>query len=301
MRVLVTGSSGFLGWHLVRHLERMGAEVHGTYVLNRPAFERAEVHRLDIREAGECEALLARLSPSHLVHTAAMSQTADCERDPAMARAINVQGTANLLAAASRVGDAPPHFVHVSTDLVFDGKWSDYDETAAPNPIQVYGDTKLQAEELVIESKLTWAILRSALIFGAESPFHSSFLQWMLKLLRRESSGKLFVDEYRSPVWVEDLCHAIHLVGSQMVSGLYHCSGTQRLSRWEFGRLVGQVYGLGVDESLKGTRAQSGLESTRPADVSLNSSNLANAVGWRATDCESALRQIASGKSEAGY
>ena len=123
--------------------------------------------------------------------------------------------------------------------------------------------------------------------------FFKSFLQWMLQLLRGEKQGKLFTDEFRSPVWVEDLCRAIELVCNTGLTGLFHCGGPDRLSRWQFGELVANVYGIQIDPSLRGTRVESGLADTRPADVSMDSGKL-KLIGWTSTNAHTALETISA-------
>jgi dTDP-4-dehydrorhamnose reductase len=224
-----------------------------------------------------------------------MSQTGDCERNPALADDVNVHGTYHLAQAAMKLLKPRPHFIYLSTDLVFDGLSAPYNVAAKPAPVQQYGTSKLAAEAMFSRFGVyhgAGAVLRSALIFGAPTPHHQSFLQWMLSMLRGDAGGKLFADEIRTPVWVEDLCAAIILLMSSRAKGVYHCGGPDRLSRWQFGQLVAQIYGIPLKETLRGTREEAGLASTRPADVSLDSGKLHKRLRWKSTPTREALQRI---------
>ena len=141
MRVLVTGASGFLGYHLTRLLEPRH-ETMATYCSRPVEFEKAEASQFDLRIANQCARLVAGFSPSHIVHAAAMTLTGECEKDPDQARLTNVQGTQNLLDAAQAL-EPRPHFIFVSTDLVFNGQRGRYREIDPTDPLQVYGQTKV--------------------------------------------------------------------------------------------------------------------------------------------------------------
>jgi len=293
LRILVTGASGFLGYHLVHHLvgeaQLPPHSIFGTWCSASVDLAPATGYRLDLRDADAVRSLLADLSPTHVVHTAAMSQTGDCERDPDAAYESNVAATANLVGACEGLAQKP-HLCHISTDLVFDGTMGNYSEEDAPNPIQVYGTTKLAAEEQVRVYNGQWCILRSALIYGPATPNRSSFLQWMLQGLRA-GNASLFCDEYRTPIFVDDLCAAIYCLCKQRQTGLFHCGGSERLSRWEFGCRVADAYGL---EAPRGglTRAAAGMESSRAGDVSLELTRLREATSLSPTPLAEALIKI---------
>lgn len=293
MKVLVTGSSGFLGYHLVANLKALQVPVTGT-VFQRPALSVSDV-RLDITSAEECGQVLRDHSPTHVIHTAALSQTGECQQFSDRAHAINVKGTQNLLHACETLPD-PPHFVHISTDLVFDGtdKW--YTETVATIPIQVYGKTKLQAEQLLPHYRGAWALVRSALIYGPAAGARECFLQWMLKDLR-EGSGAFFEDEFRTPVYVADLCDLLIAICRSGATGLFHAGGCDRLSRFEFAGQVAEVAGLTIYESQRSTRISKGLETVRPRDVSLDSHKAMRDLNWKPATVSDALKKILTRKS----
>lgn len=293
MRVLVTGASGFLGYHLIEYFRKTagpGVEVVGTYHRTKPDLPDVHLVPVDLRGEKDCEDLLAGLSPTHFVHTAALSQTGDCEQSPYEAFATNVLATRNLVHACQLL-PAKPYLLSLSSDLVFDGATGNYHEADEARPLQVYGTTKLQSEQETSEYCGPSAVLRSSLIYGAATPHRRCFLQWMVNGIR-EGRGSLFADEIRNPVWVEDLCGAIRQMCIRQTVGLFHCAGAERLSRWDFGRVVADVYGLELPKELRSTRAAHGLNGVRPADVTLNTERLQAEIGYSPTPLRQALQHV---------
>ncbi|MGB3965379.1 MAG: sugar nucleotide-binding protein, partial [Planctomycetota bacterium] len=135
LRILVTGGSGFLAGHLVAAVRQAG---HVAVTTGRSGGDIA----VDLTARGMVAAVVEAARPDVALHLAACSRLADCERDPAMARAVNVGITAAL---AERLG---ARLLVVSTDLVFDGRGAPYAVTAPVSPLSVYGATKAEAEEV---------------------------------------------------------------------------------------------------------------------------------------------------------
>lgn len=225
-----------------------------------------------------------------------MALTSDCERDPEGAHASNVSATANLLQAA-QMQPAPPFFLHVSTDLVFDGTVGNYSENDPPNPIMVYGRTKLAAEQLVRESAVPCAVVRSSLVFGPPGSGRKSFLDWMIDGIR-EGKGVLFADEYRTPVYVDDLCMFLETACIRAATGTWHCAGPERLSRYEFGLRVAEAFALPAANVRKGYLRDTPIAAPRPADVSLDISKARQYLGFRPLFPAGALEKA---KSSAAY
>ena len=237
-------------------------------------FERAESASFDFRDAAACRRLIAAWQPTHIVHAGAITLTGDCERDPKGAREANVGGTRNLIEAAIGVRH-PPHLTFVSTDLVFDGTKPGgyYNERDQPNPLMEYGRTKVDAENLVAGAAgsrgAEAVVIRSALIFGPDLAPRPCFLKWMLAGIA-ESKGALFTDEYRSPVFVEDLAALIARVCETRATGKFHAGGSERLSRYAFGLLAAEVYGLPAANVIGRPSGSVTLSCPRPRDVSMD-------------------------------
>ena len=244
-KILVTGGAGFLGWWLTRRLEKEGFDVVTTVHRVKPVFERAKTWRVDLTIADEVKSMLRKVQPDVVVHTAAMTQTGPCEKNPEAARLANVAATRNLADALfggktkGKSETSAPYLIFTSTDLVFDGENAPYDESAKPNPIMCYGATKWEAEQALqtLCSSDAITILRLALMFGPLTPHRQSFLSWMGKSLRAEQELALFTDEWRTSVWVGDVVEAIVRLIRKPAPGLFHCGGGARVSRFCNGRI----------------------------------------------------------------
>ncbi|MCX7718066.1 MAG: SDR family oxidoreductase [Candidatus Sumerlaeaceae bacterium] len=296
MRLLVTGASGYLGWHLVRYLAACGHQVLGCWASREVRFPDAESARLDVRDADACRALVNQWRATHIIHAGAMTKTDECERDPNAAQAVNVDGTRHLLEAAER---ADSHFTLVSTDLVFDGRrpggMYPVEEQGGPDeprPVMEYGRTKLAAERIVRDYMARGgaaAVVRSALIYGPPGAPRPCFLEWLLRNIR-EARGAVFTDEYRSPVFVGDLCRLLERVATRRATGLWHASGPERLSRYEFALLAADAAGLPRERVIGRRQADVALDAPRPADVSLDISATCAAFDWHPLPCRDGLR-----------
>jgi len=293
--ILVTGAAGFLGWHLVRRLEREEIPVVATIHKVDAEFVRADVRRVELSSVKPVERLLEVMRPAAIVHTAALTQTGVCEEKPEAATRANVEATQVLLDAAAGLArdNIPlPYLILTSTDLVFDGESAPYDENSQTWPIIHYGKTKLAAEEVVKSYPGPWTILRPALMYGAPTPYRSSFLEWIRTPLREGREVTLFVDEWRTPVLVDDVVEAILRLLHKPQAGVFHCGGTQRLSRKEMGEAIARAYGLPAAKIRPARRADVDLSCPRPRDVSLISARIAAALGLRLVGFEEGLQRV---------
>jgi dTDP-4-dehydrorhamnose reductase len=178
------------------------------------------------------EALYRKENPGCIVHCAALSRVQDCHADPELAHKLNVEATAFL---AGLFADLP--FVFLSTDLVFDGLEGNYDESAKVNPPTEYGRSKAAAE-LVVLANARHTVVRTSLNAGDSPTGDRAFNEQLIRAWKKGEVVRLFTDEFRSPILVEHTARAIWELLAEDKPGLYHVAGSQRLSRWEIGKLV---------------------------------------------------------------
>ena len=290
-RYLVTGATGYVGESLLRSLpvQAPGGPVLGLgWTRELPG---ARIVRLDLRDAGAVRKLLREFLPTAVFHCAAATEVADCEKDPAAARAHIVEATRHLLDGLS--AEAPGATIAaLSTDVVFDGERGMYREEDEARPLSVYGRLKLESERLVLRHP-GGLVLRSSLIFGRRGTHKGTFLAWMIDTLAGGRPLTLFEDELRTPVFVEDLGRAMIAMVRRRQRGLWHAGGPERLSRVEMGRVVCRAFSF--DESLiRAVRlADSTYPAPRPRDVSLDSSRLRASLGWGPRRFEDVVRSLA--------
>jgi dTDP-4-dehydrorhamnose reductase len=247
-RLLVTGGCGYLGRELVRLASGRGHEVRATWLHARPRAD-ADWVQADVRDPAAMRAAVAGCGA--VIHTAYVQGEGAWE--------VNADGSLAVAEAARDV-----RLVHLSTDLVFDGRRGRYHEDDAPAPLNDYGRSKAEAETRVRRSHPEALLVRTSLLYGGAEPGPQ-------ERLAREHT-RFFVDELRSPVHVVDLADALlELVGLD-VSGPLHLGGADDVSRFDFAVL------LGADpERLEAAHTT----PDRPADVTLDSSRAAALLSTR--------------------
>ncbi len=251
-RILVTGAAGFLGGFAIAALRARGAEVLTT---SRSAGDAA----VDLATPGMIDAVVEALAPDRVLNLAALSRLADCERDPQRAERVNHRLPAQW---AARFG---PRLVHVSTDLVFDGRAAPYDAGASPSPLSAYGHSKAAGETAVLAAG--GCVVRLPLLFGPDERGRgaTAMLRAAFAAARRV---ELYTNEYRTPLHARDAAEALAEVAlAERAPSLLHLAGPERCSRWSLGQRFCALHGFD-GARLVPIECQDPL---RPRDVSLRS------------------------------
>jgi dTDP-4-dehydrorhamnose reductase len=253
-RVVVTGAAGLIGQYLVNTAPRWGPQwdVQGL--------TRAD---LDMTDHAAVEQAWQRLHPSAVIHCAALSRTKDCELDPQLARRINVESTAQL---ARLCTDIP--FIFLSSGEVFDGRRGWYREDDRPTPINVYGKTKLEAEQQVLQNP-RHTVLRIVLTAGTSKIGDRSFVEDMCRAAKDGRNVTLYADEFRCPLPAGVIARTVWELVQRDCPGLFHVGGSERLSRWEIGDALLPWYPELNGRLVKGSSVDH-RGAPRPADLSLN-------------------------------
>ncbi|MCX7860269.1 MAG: SDR family oxidoreductase [Chloroflexus sp.] len=274
---LITGGTGYLGSALIRHARTRGLAVVATFHSQTPPPQPGVVWQpLDLRDPAAVIALISEVKPAVIIHTAFRQYEPDL-------MAITGDGPGHVATAAAQVG---ARLIHMSSDVIFDGeKVGAYTEADPPNPITDYGRAKARAEALVQAIYPAAAIVRTSLIYGFDPlDRHSAFA---LAVARGERTEKLFYDELRCPVFVEDLAAALLDLAQSDYRGVIHFAGAETLSRYEWGRLLAQAYGLDADRIAGAFSAES--PTPRPRNCALDISR-AQQLGYRLRGANEVLR-----------
>eukprot|EP00250_Pteridium_aquilinum_P007194 c16966_g1_i1 orf=154-840(+) len=215
--VLVVGGSGYLGLHLLQALashRRLGF----TYFSHPPPpalVPHARPFQVDLRSGEGFHSISLHLGhPRVVINCAAISVPRECEADPSSATAINVPH-ALLNWLSSLDGADPPLLIHLSTDQVYEGTKSFYEEGDEMKPVNAYGRSKLEAEQVIMKSWPNYAILRSSIIYGPQPVVQvqkSLPIQWIDGVLSSGKGAEFFLDEFRCPVFVKDLVKVVELL-----------------------------------------------------------------------------------------
>jgi len=264
-RAIITGAAGLIGQYLVKTAPRWAPD------RDMQGLARAD---LDLTDRANVERTWQSIKPNAVIHCAALSRTKDCEQDPEQARRINVEATA-YLAQLSR--DIP--FIFLSSGEVFDGRTGWYGETDEPNPINVYGQTKLEAEQAVLQNP-RHTVVRIVLTAGTSETSDRSFVEDMCRTAKAGMDMTLYEDEFRCPLPAGVIARAIWELVDCEQPGLYHLGGSDRLSRWEIGETLLPWCPELKGHLMKGS-ARNHVGSPRPADLSLRFDKIQSLLSFR--------------------
>lgn len=246
--ILITGSNGLLGQKLVRRLLKKAQTQDINIVAvsrgaSRLPFTEGYIYEsIELTDFDKVEACLFKYLPDVVIHTAAITQVDICEENPDDCYLQNVKVLDRFLAycATYRV-----HFCYISTDFVFDGTAGPYTEADTPNPISVYGYSKLAAENAVQNTLSNWSIVRTVLVYGInETNSRPNFPYWVKEKLENGETISVVNDQFRTPTCVEDLAWACIEIALNNKQGIYHISGEEMMSIEEFARKAADFWHL---------------------------------------------------------
>ncbi len=258
-RIFVTGGTGYLGMALLRHLERYDAELGASYLQHPPAITCPNLAwmRMDLRTPDMVRALLHAFHPTAIIHTAFVQYEPDL-------MAITGYGSGIVAEVAAELG---ARLIHMSSDVIFDGEQPNpYTEDDPPNPISAYGEAKALAERLVRAAHPAATIVRTSLIYGFEPIDRQT--RFALEIAAGQRHDRLFTDEYRCPIFVDDLAAALIELLTTEHAGVLNIAGADRVSRYELGCLLAKALGYNPDQIQSGR--SSDLPVRRPRNCSLD-------------------------------
>lgn len=218
---------------------------------------------------------LEEVCPSVVVHTAGLTSVEKCENDPELAYYINVE-LSKMVAKATKRLDIP--MVHISTDHLFEGKGSYLSEFEPTNGINVYGKTKALAEEYVGEINTESLIIRSNFYCWGTS-YRKSFSDHIINSLRNNQELNLFDDVHYTPILAEYLIQTVHDLLARNAKGTYNVVSDDRISKYEFGILIADEFGLDKSLIQRASKASQPNLVSRPADMSLSNRKVKELLG----------------------
>ena len=242
-RVLITGSNGLLGQKIVYLLlDRNGSNAKQYQIIATSKGENRLINKkgyqyysLDITNEQEVIDVFAKTKPHIVINTAAMTNVDQCENDRKGCDMLNIEAVKHQLHALEQMQQHEknyhPHFIQLSTDFVFDGEAGPYKETDKPNPVSYYGESKNKADELVLHSKLSSAIVRTIIVYGlVDNMSRSNIVLWAKGALEKGEKINVINDQFRASTLAEDLAEACMLIADKKAKGIYHISGRDTYS-----------------------------------------------------------------------
>lgn len=285
-RILLVGSAGQLGSELSHTLKAQGEVT---------TVSRAE---LDLTQSEAIRQTVQSVSPNVIVNAAAYTAVDKAEDDADTAKAVNAIAPTILAEESQKLGAT---LVHISTDYVFNGrKNTPYLETDMPEPLGIYGKTKLMGEDGIRQSCDRSIIVRTAWVYGAQGK--GNFVKTMLRLGAEREELRVVVDQVGSPTWTKDLADVTTALvqrsqAADDVFGLYHYANSGVISWYDFAiaifeeaRVIG--FPLAIKRVIPIRTDEYPLPAERPAYSSLSNRKIADTLGKTPPHWRSSLRKM---------
>lgn len=258
---------------------------------------------LDLTRPDSIDAAIAETKPDIVVNAAAYTAVDAAEEAREEAFAVNAQGARAAAEACARAGLA---LIHLSTDFVFDGtKPSPYVEADAPNPVNVYGQSKLAGERAIADRLARHVVLRTAWVYGAQD---DNFVTSLLRQARHAARVPAVEDQRGCPTFVDDLAQAVLAVAGRLGQtprwGLYHATATGEASRLEFAQAIfagARALGGPSAQAVPISSADLARKARRPANSRLDCSRLAAEYGVRISDWRAGLARCLERLAQRGW
>lgn len=246
-RVLITGAKGLLGQKIVEVFRReseyklLPCDLSGSPLGSSAEENKDGVFTLDIADHQAVIDIVSSYKPTVIINAAAYTNVDAAEIEKELAYKVNATAVGHLANAANIFNSK---LIHISTDYVFDGKKGSYSEDSKPDPINYYGKTKLAGENLIRSKLNDYAILRTQVLYGFAKNIRRNFVLWAIDKLSNGESIRVVDDQVGNPTLADELAFAILKVCQRNATGLFHVSGFETVSRYEFAARIAEVFDL---------------------------------------------------------
>lgn len=292
MRVLLTGANGLLGQKIV-HQCSMDNEI--DLVATGKGIKRFDEDILfvtmDITDANEVNSVFYKYKPDAIIHAAAMTNVDECELNQESCIEANVTAVKILIESAEKIG---AFFLYVSTDFIFDGKEGPLGEDHPADPVNFYGQTKLDAEHLVMEASVSWAIARTVLVYGVVKDMsRSNIILWVKDSLEKGKKIQVVDDQYRTPTLAEDLADGCIRILKQKAGGVFNISGKDFLTPYEMAIQTANFFNLDKSLILKTDSTQFTQPAKRPLRTGFIIEKAKNDLGYNPRSFRDGIQIVA--------
>lgn len=274
--LLVTGASGLAGSYVCREGLKKGFRTVGMYNSNQFEINGVIPVKCDFSDFDELMRVFEDFKPDWVVHCGALTPVDFCEENEDLAMSVNFKGTLNVVEACKRFRCA---LHYLSSTYVFDGTKTLYSEIDIPNPVNVYGRSKLAPEKSVLD--VGGVVIRMSVVFGWNPFGRMNFATWLIDSLKKEGSVNLFTDMFSSPTYAGLLVKVLFGLFEKGSKGVFHVGCSDRVSRFEFGELLCDVFGFGkslLNPVSFGSVAQ---RTMRPVDDSVSPGKVEEELGFK--------------------
>jgi len=233
-KILITGASGQLG----KTLKTLFSSKYDIIPTSKNHYTYQKNYFLDITNPILIRDIVSATSPDIIINLAALTNVDLCEKKPDLAFSVNFTGLQNIV----KIFNGP--IIQLSTDYVFDGKTGQYSENSSVNPINVYGRTKLEAENFLKENSKDSLIIRTNVLYDYMSESPASFLNWVVKSLQDDKKINVVDDQWNNPTWTHSIAVAIDKAIEFELNGLIHWGDNDYISRFDFAIKIAETFQL---------------------------------------------------------
>ena len=280
--ILITGASGLLGRSLVESLQ----PYYNVLPTGKSCLS-GNLRLLDITKKDDVFALIDDFKPSIIINCAAYTSVDNAESEKKNARDVNVNGLLNLVNNCNN----KTKIIHISSDYVFDGSKGEYLEDDPTFPINYYGKTKLESENILIGSNLEYLIIRPNVLYSNDLS-QKHFLSWVVNSLSNEQEINVATDQISNPTYIPDLLQVISDSILLDCSGIYHIGSENSLSRYDFANEICDVFGLKNDFLIPVKSISLNQRAKRPFNSSLSCEKIQSEMNIELYPVEYGVRRV---------
>jgi dTDP-4-dehydrorhamnose reductase len=264
--ILITGANGLLGQKLVAQLiERNTFTILATArgVCRLPKQWKGYTYaQMDITDPVQIDQIFLQYKPEVAIHCACMTNVDLCETERESCYKQNVEAVRYMVSACEKIHT---RLIHLSTDFIFDGEKGPYLEDDKPNPLNYYGQTKLESEKIIKDSTIEWVIVRTGLVYGISYDMsRSNIVLWVKKSLEEGKELHLVDDQFRTPTLAEDLAEACITIAEKKVKGIFNISGDDFLTPYDMGMETASYFNLPTSKIKKSDSSTFSQKAIRP-------------------------------------
>lgn len=293
MRILITGANGLLGQKLVKQCLKHQIEFLATSKGANRNSQCPEMRymSMDISNPNEVKNIFNAFYPTHVIHTAAITNVDYCELHPEECHQVNIVGTRIVWSVAK---EFHAHFQLLSTDFVFDGTTGMYKETDEVNPLSIYAKSKVEAENLLLQDAYqNWSIARTIIVYGdGENLSKSNLIQWALNALPKGEPMRIIDDQFRMPTWADDLAWGCLAICRKDKNGIFHLSGPELMSVYEIVERIAKFINEPMDQVERISSAILNQPAKRPPRTGFDLTKSKKELGYQPKRLEETLGDL---------
>lgn len=292
-RVLITGGTGLLGV-AIQQSAPTDVEGFSVYFPERslPVPLPFTALATDVTDRKQMQSIFELVKPDVVIHTAAIGSVDFAEKNREETKKVNVGGT-EVVTALCQIFKS--RLIYISSNAVFDGRTPFYSEAAPVNPINYYGQLKVEAENIVRESSLSWAIVRPILLYGWPYPGErDNPVVWWVRSLENGKPIKVVDNVFNKPLPAWSCAEVVWEIIRQHRTGIYHAAGRDHLSLYQFALQVAEVFDLDVRLITPVPDSYFPEIAPRPQDTSFDTSKMENELGVKTIGVKDGLLRMKS-------